>query len=220
MKYITAVYNSTRSFWNLNVFCVLSDFNPLFFLKIFKNLKLEFRNRFANPIRNGEHIDASEYDVKLMKKRAFILHKSLDGVVQRKDYSYMCKHLPPKQEYVLSLRMTDVQLKLYEYYLTNKSIALDNSSGKVSGRGLFADFQTFLLVNNHPKALVIQSDNKEARVEREQVRDFVADSSSEDEFDENKLDEMDDKERIIKKSIIFQINFDQSVVFQINFSIK
>ena len=72
----------------------------------------EFRNRFANPIRNGEHIDASDYDVKLMKKRAFILHKTLDGVVQRKDYSYMCKHLPPKQEYVLSLRLNDCQARV------------------------------------------------------------------------------------------------------------
>ena len=44
----------------------------------------EFRNRFANPIRNGESIDASPFDVKLMKKRAFILSKQLDGVVQRK----------------------------------------------------------------------------------------------------------------------------------------
>lgn len=42
----------------------------------------EFRNRFANPIRNGESIDASPFDVKLMKKRAFILSKQLDGVVQ------------------------------------------------------------------------------------------------------------------------------------------
>ena len=77
----------------------------------------EFRNRFANPIRNGEHIDATDFDVNLMKKRAFILAKSLDGVVQRKDYSYMCKHLPPKHEYVLSLQLTETQIKLYEYYL-------------------------------------------------------------------------------------------------------
>ena len=69
----------------------------------------EFRNRFANPIRSGESIDASAFDVRLMKKRAFILHKTLDGVVQRKDYSYMCKHLPPKQEYVLSVKLSDTQ---------------------------------------------------------------------------------------------------------------
>ena len=75
----------------------------------------------------------------------------------------MCKHLPPKQEYVLSLRLCDVQEKLYKYYLQNKSVAL-SSGEKVSGRGLFADFQTFLLVNNHPKCLHVQTENKEQRI--------------------------------------------------------
>lgn len=154
----------------------------------------EFRNRFANPIRNGESIDASDFDVKLMKKRAFILAKSLDGVVQRKDYSYMCQHLPPKHEYVLSLQLTEVQQQLYEYYLKNKSTALV-SGGKVSGHGLFGDFQTFLLVNNHPRALLQQTANKEERDDKEQLNHFVAgdsDSEEEEDFDEDKLDQMDE----------------------------
>ena len=105
----------------------------------------------------------------------------------------MCKHLPPKQEYVLSLRLCDVQEKLYSYYLQNKSVAL-SAGEKVSGRGLFADFQTFLLVNNHPKCLHLQTENKEDREERDMIRNFVteSDDSSEEEFDENKLDDMDD----------------------------
>ena len=108
----------------------------------------EFRNRFANPIRNGENIDASEFDVKLMKKRAFILHKTLDGVVQRKDYSYMCKHLPPKQEYVLSLKLSDVQAKLYQFYLNQESVALDDiNKGKVVKQNEFLTiFQNIIFV--------------------------------------------------------------------------
>ena len=85
-------------------------------------------------------------------------------------------------------------VKLYEYYLKNKSVALSNSD-RVSGRGLFADFQTFLLVNNHPKALLTQTVNHENRMEREQIRNFVteSDEESDEDFDERKLDEMDDK---------------------------
>ena len=165
----------------------------------------EFRNRFANPIRNGESIDASAFDVKLMKKRAFILSKQLDGVVQRKDYSYMCKHLPPKNEYVLSIKLGEDQAKLYQHYLDKESVALKemrggSSRGKISGRGLFKDFQTFLLVGNHPKCLLAQTESREDREEKAEMDRFLVDGddgdddeNSNDEFDEDKLDEMDDK---------------------------
>lgn len=37
--------------------------------------------------------------------------------LQRKDYTALTKFLPPKHEYVLSVRMTPIQAKLYRYYL-------------------------------------------------------------------------------------------------------
>ena len=42
----------------------------------------EFMNRFVNPIKNGQCSDSSDHDVKLMKKRAHILHETLAGCVQ------------------------------------------------------------------------------------------------------------------------------------------
>ena len=42
----------------------------------------EFSNRFVNPITNGQASDATLRDVKLMKKRAHILHETLAGCVQ------------------------------------------------------------------------------------------------------------------------------------------
>ena len=44
--------------------------------------KKEFMNRFVNPILNGQCADSSANDVKLMKKRAHILHETLAGCVQ------------------------------------------------------------------------------------------------------------------------------------------
>ena len=41
----------------------------------------EFRNRFENPIRNGQHSDSMPHDVRLMKQRAHILNKLLKGSV-------------------------------------------------------------------------------------------------------------------------------------------
>jgi len=81
--------------------------------------KKEFLNRFVNPITNGQFDDSTAYDVKLMKKRAHVLHKMLEGSVQRFDYSVLTPFLPPKQEYVIFVRLTDMQIKMYQYYLEN-----------------------------------------------------------------------------------------------------
>lgn len=108
----------------------------------------EFRNRFINPIQNGQCADSTFQDVRIMKKRAHILYEMLAGCVQvkkkwpklfsgslwppsrfllknviyfclpqRKDYTALTKFLPPKHEYVLSVRVTPIQCKLYRYYL-------------------------------------------------------------------------------------------------------
>lgn len=79
----------------------------------------EFLNRFVNPITNGQFDDSTEYDVKLMKKRAHVLHKMLEGCVQRYDYLVLRPFLPPKHEYVIYVKLTEVQVKMYQYYLDN-----------------------------------------------------------------------------------------------------
>lgn len=81
--------------------------------------KKEFQNRFVNPIANGQYGDSTPYDVKVMKRRAHVLHKMLEGCVQRFDYSVLTPFLPPKQEYVICVALTEVQEKLYKYYLEN-----------------------------------------------------------------------------------------------------
>lgn len=47
----------------------------------------EFRNRFINPIQNGQCADSTEQDVRIMKKRAHILYEMLAGCVQVSRYS-------------------------------------------------------------------------------------------------------------------------------------
>lgn len=42
----------------------------------------EFLNRFVNPITNGQFEDSTAHDVRRMKRRAHVLHKTLEGCVQ------------------------------------------------------------------------------------------------------------------------------------------
>ncbi|XP_076641676.1 transcriptional regulator ATRX homolog isoform X2 [Halictus rubicundus] len=141
--------------------------------------KKEFLNRFANPINNGQYDDSTEYDVKLMKKRAYVLHKMLKGCVQRFDYSVLTPFLPPKQEYVIFVRLSDVQIKMYRYYLDNLARRQRSANGS-----LFADFQTLQRIWTHPVVLRLNSERVEKMNEKKfssdsegSLRDFINDDS-------------------------------------------
>lgn len=74
----------------------------------------EYMNRFANPIQNGQYADSTPFDIQRMKNRSFCLNKLLDGSVQRLDYSVLAPYLPPKYEFVVHIKLTDIQRKLYK----------------------------------------------------------------------------------------------------------
>lgn len=53
----------------------------------------EFRNRFINPIENGQCADSTPKDVRIMKKRAHVLHAVLAGCVQVTQASHSAAQL-------------------------------------------------------------------------------------------------------------------------------
>ncbi|KAJ8405745.1 hypothetical protein AAFF_G00311820 [Aldrovandia affinis] len=121
----------------------------------------EFRNRFINPIQNGQSADSTPSDVRLMKKRAHILYEMLAGCVQRKDYSALTKFLPPKHEYVLAVRVTPIQVKLYRYYLEHFTGECNAGGRGRSGTKLFQDFQMLSRIWTHPWCLQLDYLKKE-----------------------------------------------------------
>lgn len=142
----------------------------------------EFLNRFVNPITNGQFEDSTAHDVRRMKRRAHVLHKTLEGSVQRFDYSVLTPFLPSKEEYVISIRVTDLQEKLYRHYLEHYS------SRGYQGKGaqLFADFQSLQKIWTHPRVLKMaaeKNERKEAEKETDEdsegsLRDFIDDNDS------------------------------------------
>ena len=124
----------------------------------------EFMNRFVNPIVNGQHSDSTERDIRMMKKRSFILNDLLKGCMQRLDYNVLVPYLMPKQEYVITIQLTDLQKKLYRFYLENYAKAGQiGADGKLEGGkkgGLFYDVQNLSRIWNHPYILVLSKVGK------------------------------------------------------------
>ncbi|CAB0033368.1 unnamed protein product [Trichogramma brassicae] len=79
--------------------------------------KSEFCNMFERPIQNGQCIDSTPQDIRLMRYRAHVLHDLLAGFVQRRSHTVLQQSLPRKEEYILLVRMTPHQRKLYDTFM-------------------------------------------------------------------------------------------------------
>ncbi|KAL2077588.1 hypothetical protein ACEWY4_027092 [Coilia grayii] len=159
----------------------------------------EFRNRFMNPIQNGQCADSTPNDVRLMKKRAHILYEMLAGCVQRRDYTALTKFLPPKHEYVLSIRMTSIQAKLYRHYLehfTSVGSAMEGNRGR-AGTKLFQDFQMLSRIWTHPWCLQLDYISKENKgyFDEDSMEEFIASDTEESSMSFTSEDDMPKKKK-------------------------
>jgi len=99
--------NNLMEYW-----CMVDFVRPNFL-----GTKTEFSNMFERPIQNGQCVDSTPRDVRLMMHRAHVLHQQLKGFVQRRGHAVLRASLPPKTEHVLLLRMTAVQRRLYRAFM-------------------------------------------------------------------------------------------------------
>lgn len=146
----------------------------------------EFKNRFVNPIYNGQHKDSTFEDVYFMKKRAHVLHQTLEGCVNRKDFAIIRGYLPPKNEYVLSVRLSSKQIELYRTYLSiirKVKDAQASNLGKIKGAILFVDFHNLMRVWTHPWLLKIHEYNLDRKAQKLKDKEFI-DDGDEDECGE------------------------------------
>ncbi|XP_013187647.2 uncharacterized protein LOC106132696 [Amyelois transitella] len=138
----------------------------------------EYSNRFENPIMNGQHRDSSEEDIKLMKARTHILHKVLEGCLQRQEASVLYPYLPKKHEYTVFISLTKCQWDMYKYYLTHYASKAKN--------GVLKDFHILQKVWSHPQVLhhfqTKARDVNVNKVKAEKIEDDLAeeDAATED----------------------------------------
>lgn len=95
--------NNLQEYW-----CMVDFVRPNFL-----GTRHEFANLFERPISNGQCIDSTPYDVRLMRYRAHVLHSLLGGFVQRRGFNVLLSTLPPKEEHVIMVRLTSFQRGLY-----------------------------------------------------------------------------------------------------------
>lgn len=151
----------------------------------------EYMNRFVNPISNGQYSDSTDRDLRLMKHRSHILHKLLEGCIQRRDYSVLAPYLPPKHEYVVYTTLSELQQKLYGYYMTTHR---DQAGSDICGKGarLFQDFQDLRRIWTHPMNLRVNSDTVIAKRllsnDDSDMDGFICDETDEDEAASNSSD--------------------------------
>ncbi|KAL3650059.1 hypothetical protein CASFOL_006462 [Castilleja foliolosa] len=138
----------------------------------------EFRNRFQNPIENGQHANSTLQDVKIMNQRSHILYEQLKGFVQRMDTGVVKNDLPPKTVFVISVKLSPLQRKLYKQFLDVHGFTKDKASGeKIS---FFKGYQALAQIWNHPGILQLMKENKDP-AKSEDIQSCVPDEISGDE---------------------------------------
>ncbi|KAF7233116.1 hypothetical protein EG68_06794 [Paragonimus skrjabini miyazakii] len=112
--------------------------------------KQEFTNMFQRPIENGQCIDSTSEDRKVMQGRAHVLHDLLSGFVQRRSHAVLKASLPPKTEIVLLIKLSPLQRRLYAAFMRSL-----NSSGPL-GWAQVNTLKTYAMcckIWNHPDIL-------------------------------------------------------------------
>ncbi|KAG5232712.1 protein CHROMATIN REMODELING [Salix suchowensis] len=137
----------------------------------------EFRNRFQNPIENGQHTNSTVDDVKIMNQRSHILYEELKGFVQRMDMSVVKKDLPPKTVFVVAVKLSPLQRKLYKRFLDVHGFTNGRGSNEKTSKSFFAGYQALAQIWNHPGILQL----RKGRDYVGNVENFLADDCSSDE---------------------------------------
>lgn len=124
------VQNNLLEYW-----CMVDFVRPAYL-----RTQNEFQALFETPILFGQCVESTSSESQLMRYRLHVLQLKLEKCVQRRSHILLEPHLHEKYEYVLLLKMTAQQTKMY----TNLIGAIHNP---------LEFFSTSLKIFNHPDIL-------------------------------------------------------------------
>ncbi|KAM3512338.1 hypothetical protein MY11210_004051 [Beauveria gryllotalpidicola] len=109
----------------------------------------EFRDRYATPIHQGLYHDSTPNEKRMAIKLLQVLKTTAAPKVHRATMKSCLKdELPPKEEFVISVPPTEMQRKLYDFYMQ----ATHSNGDKVKQANLFGDLNHLALICAHPAA--------------------------------------------------------------------
>ncbi|XP_061687597.1 helicase ARIP4 isoform X2 [Syngnathoides biaculeatus] len=125
----------------------------------FLGTRQEFSNMFERPILNGQCMDSTPQDVRLMRYRSHVLHSLLEGFVQRRGHDVLQHQLPMKMEHVILVRLSPVQKALYTEFMNRFREAGNNGW---LGLNPLKAFCVCCKIWNHPDVLyeALQKENQ------------------------------------------------------------
>ncbi|XP_051933273.1 helicase ARIP4 [Hippocampus zosterae] len=125
----------------------------------FLGTRQEFSNMFERPILNGQCMDSTPHDVRLMRYRSHVLHSLLEGFVQRRGHDVLQHQLPIKMEHVILVRLSPIQKALYTEFMNRFREAGNNGW---LGLNPLKAFCVCCKIWNHPDVLfeTVQKENQ------------------------------------------------------------
>eukprot|EP00667_Euglena_gracilis_P002580 EG_transcript_2584 len=138
----------------------------------------DFRREYKDVIEAGHAGDATPAQVEEMRHRLYMLTEDLKGFVQRMDQSLLEAELPPKTEFVVTVRLTKLQRELYRLYRQRVQELGERSS-------ILAVTNMIQRICNHPDIVkrYFERREKEPKEPRRRQRD---EDEDEDEDEEDK----------------------------------
>ncbi len=145
--------------------------------------KAEFNFKFVKPISKALRVNAPEEDVRMGRRRSWLLYSHLTPLVLRRDSCLLKTKIPPKNEYIVELKLTALQKKMYTTFLN--SILDENHS--LRGTMVFWAFDVLTMLLNSPTALYkyYVTRKKEFESDAHQKRQKAKQNSKEDSSSED-----------------------------------
>jgi len=113
----------------------------------------EFREKYANPIQAGLYSDSNSRDKRQSLKWLEILKEDVAPKINRADMSVISDDLPPKQEFVITVPLTELQIKAYIIYVKEMLVSKHSvtKDGQVSLATMWSWLAILSLICNHPQ---------------------------------------------------------------------
>ncbi|KAL2001985.1 hypothetical protein VTN02DRAFT_900 [Thermoascus thermophilus] len=107
---------------------------------------VQFKANYVEPIEEGLYVDSTHAERRKSLKKLQVLKENLSPKVHRADISVLEGSLPPKNEFVITVPLTDLQKKSYDIYV-NSVLA---RKGDVENPKLWSWLAILSLCCNHP----------------------------------------------------------------------